>query len=61
MVRVEMYFRESEEKDALGELRVSITNRWGQVMADMNYDGFLKKKGHNEIRLHNLIKLTDKA
>jgi hypothetical protein len=59
MVRAEMYFREAKGNETMGEMRVSIRNKWGHVLEDLSYEEFLKKKGHKEIRLLNRVNLAE--
>ncbi len=56
MTNVFVYFKYHNAKDgiSMGELRVSILNRVGNMIKDLTYEEFKQMKGHNQVRLQKM-------
>ena len=56
MTNIFAYFKYSTAKDgvSMGELRVSILNRLGNVIKDLSYEEFKQMRGHDQVRLQKM-------
>ena len=63
MTRAELYFKThyAEDGGTWGEMRVSVKNRWNQVIKDMSFDEFRAMKGHEQVRLQDVRSISSLA